>query len=114
MKSIRKIIAVVIVAVFIGAALAFTNTSSYFEITKNLDIFTTLYKELNTYYVDTINPEKLLQAGIHTMLEGLDPFTNYISETDIEGYRVEFLKLFGFGLAGVDYEAEVEPHVAML
>jgi len=34
--------------------------------------------------------------------------------TDIDGYRVEFLKLFGFGLPGVDYEADVEPHVTML
>ena len=39
---------------------------------------------------------------------------NLDAETDIAGYRTEFLKLFGFGLAGVDYEAETEPHVPML
>jgi enoyl-[acyl-carrier protein] reductase/trans-2-enoyl-CoA reductase (NAD+) len=39
---------------------------------------------------------------------------NLANETDIAGYRTEFMKLFGFGLAGVNYEAETEPHIAML
>ncbi len=59
----------------------------YFEISKNIEIFTTLYKELNTYYVDDVDPSKLMRTGVDAMLNSLDPYTNYISESDIEGYR---------------------------
>ena len=58
-----------------------------FEISKNIEIFTNLYKEINTYYVDDLNPAKLMRIGIDAMLESLDPYTNYISESEIEGYR---------------------------
>lgn len=60
----------------------------YFEIIKNLDIFTTLYKELNTYYVDEVNPTDLMEVGIEAMLESLDPYTNFIPENRIEDYRI--------------------------
>lgn len=72
----------------VGAFLAFnTPTEKYFEITKNLDIFATLYKEVNTYYVDDVDPNQLIKTGINAMLESLDPYTNYIPEDDIEDYR---------------------------
>lgn len=58
-----------------------------FEISKNLEIFANIYQELNTHYVDDIDPARLMRTGIEAMLETLDPYTNYISETDIEGYR---------------------------
>ena len=59
----------------------------YFEISKNIEIFTTLYKDLNTYYVDDLDPSKLMRTGVDAMLNSLDPYTNYISESEIEGYR---------------------------
>jgi carboxyl-terminal processing protease len=59
----------------------------YFEILKNIEIFANLYKEVNTNYVDEIDPGKLMRTGIDAMMGSLDPFTNYISESDIEGYR---------------------------
>lgn len=59
-----------------------------FEISKNIEIFTNLYKELNTYYVDDVDPSKLMRTGVDAMLNSLDPYTNYISESDIEGYRL--------------------------
>jgi carboxyl-terminal processing protease len=62
-------------------------TDSYFEISKNMEVFTTLFKELNTYYVDPIQPGKIVKKGIDAMLEDLDPYTNYITEEDIEDYR---------------------------
>ena len=72
---------------FIGL-LAFTNPGErYFEITKNLDIFATLFKEVNAYYVDEVNPNLLMKTGIESMLASLDPYTNYIPEDDIEDYR---------------------------
>lgn len=60
---------------------------SYFEISKNLDIFATLYKEINIYYVDKTNPGKLMKTAIDEMLKSLDPYTNYYPESEIEDYR---------------------------
>lgn len=60
---------------------------SYFEISKNLDIFINLFKELNLYYVDETEPGSLMEEGIDGMLESLDPYTTFIPETDIEDYR---------------------------
>jgi carboxyl-terminal processing protease len=59
----------------------------YFEIVKNLDIFATLFREVNTYYVDEINPNRLMKTGIDAMLRSLDPYTDYIPEDEIEDYR---------------------------
>lgn len=82
-------------AVFVFALLAFTSQVNYFEVTKNLDIFTTLYKELNTYYVDTLNPEKLMRSGITEMLESLDPYTDFIPEEEMEDYRTQTTGRYG-------------------
>ncbi|HHM21237.1 MAG TPA: S41 family peptidase [Bacteroidetes bacterium] len=60
---------------------------NYFEIAKNIEIFTNLYKEINTGYVDELDPSQLMKTGLDAMLESLDPYTNYISEGQIEGYR---------------------------
>ena len=79
--------------IVLGIALAITSvvsvgfTDSYFEISKNLDIFTTLYKELNTFYVDESEPGKLMKTGIDAMLKSLDPYTTYIPESEIEDFR---------------------------
>jgi len=59
----------------------------YFLIAKNIDIFTTLFKEVNTYYVDEVSPNQLMTHGITEMLRNLDPYTNYIPEDRIEDYR---------------------------
>ena len=64
-----------------------TESERYFDIAKNLDIFATLFKEVNTYYVDEITPSKLVKTGIDAMLKSLDPYTNYIPEDDIEDFR---------------------------
>ncbi len=58
-----------------------------FEISKNLEIFANIYRELNTNYVDDVDPAGIMRTGIEAMLETLDPYTNYISEADIESYR---------------------------
>jgi len=67
--------------------LGFTNDQKNFEIAKNLDIYYTLFRELNTFYVDDINPNKLVKTSIDKMLESLDPYTNYITEADMEDFR---------------------------
>ena len=62
-------------------------SEKYFAIAKNLDIFTTLYKEVNTFYVDEVDPGTVMKKGIDEMLSSLDPYTVYIPEDEIEDYR---------------------------
>ena len=72
-----------------------TENERYFDIAKNLDIFATLFKEVNTYYVDEVTPGKLVKTGIDAMLKSLDPYTNYISEDDIEDFRTQTTGQYG-------------------
>ena len=58
-----------------------------FEIAKNLDIYYSLFRELNTFYVDEVDPGKLVKKSIDDMLQSLDPYTNYIAESDIEDFQ---------------------------
>lgn len=69
------------------ALVGFKYEDRYFEIAKNLDIFATLFKELNALYVDEINPNKAMRTSITSMLKELDPYTNFYPEDDIEDYR---------------------------
>ena len=76
-----------LVLIFSLSTISFFSTGfvdNYFEIAKNLDIFTTLYKELNTFYVDDTDPGDLMKKGIDEMLKSLDPYTTYIPESEIE------------------------------
>jgi carboxyl-terminal processing protease len=85
-----------------AVGVAFTN-SNYFEMAKNIEIYANVYKELNTHYVDDIDPAKLMRIGIDAMTNSLDPFTNYISEADIEGYRIQSTGKYG----GVGFRTDV-------
>ncbi|QHV95253.1 S41 family peptidase [Spirosoma endbachense] len=58
----------------------------FFEIARNLDIYATLFKELNMYYVDEINPNRMVKTSIDAMLKALDPYTNFFAEDEIEDY----------------------------
>lgn len=84
MKSV-KLIFIFLVALNINA-LAQVPGSSSFELSKNLDILTTVYKELNNNYVDEVNYGDLMKTGIDAMLDKLDPYTVFISEAEIEDY----------------------------
>jgi carboxyl-terminal processing protease len=114
MTRLKKFIVLGTIVAVAFVPIAFTTSPSYFEITKNLDIFTTLYKELNTYYVDTLNPEKLMHAGISEMLESLDPYTDYIPEEDMDDYRQQTTGKYG-GIGAVigtrgDWVVVTEPY----
>ncbi len=85
-KMKRKIFLVVSAAVML-ITVAFTNNTDQFELSKNLDVFASLYRELNTRYVDETDPGKLMKTGIDAMLESLDPYTNYYPESEIEDYK---------------------------
>ncbi len=81
----KKIAVGILITVGSLGSMAFVN--NYFEISKNLEIFTSTYKEINSNYVDDVDPAKLMRTGIEAMVESLDPYTNYISESEIEDYR---------------------------
>lgn len=69
--------------------LAFKQAEDYFEISKNLDIFASVYKEVNTAYVDEVKPGELIKVSIDAMLKSLDPYTNFYSESEAEDYRFQ-------------------------
>ncbi|MDB5136971.1 MAG: family peptidase [Mucilaginibacter sp.] len=62
-----------------------------FQIAKNLDVFASVYKEVNINYVDDINSSKMLKTGVDAMLEGLDPYTEFVPESEIEDYRLHYV-----------------------
>ena len=79
--------AIVGLVLVVGMAFTYQQKERYFDIIKNLEIFSNMYKEVNSNYVDEIDPNQLMKVGIDAMLATLDPFTNYFSESQIEGWR---------------------------
>jgi carboxyl-terminal processing protease len=78
---------VFIVSILLVGALSFSFVKAdLFEISKNLEIFHSLYRVLNESYVDDTKPGQLMKTAIDGMLESLDPYTNYITENDIEDF----------------------------
>ena len=78
---------VIVFLLFANVLSTSAQNTNYFETSKNIEIFTDLYKELDMYYVDEINSGDLIKTAIDEMLESLDPYTTYIPESDIEDYR---------------------------
>ena len=96
MKKIKKY--TLILSLFIASILSFGFVDNFFEISKNLDIFSSLYKELNIFYVDETDPGELMKTGIDAMLESLDPYTTYIPESEKEDF--EFMTTGQYGGIG--------------
>jgi carboxyl-terminal processing protease len=82
---LRYVLLIAAMSGYVFVSVSFVD--NYFEVSKNLDIFATLFRELNIYYVDEIKPGDLMKKGIDSMLESLDPYTDYIPESEIEDYR---------------------------
>ncbi|MDQ6481018.1 S41 family peptidase [Dyadobacter sp. LHD-138] len=85
----KKYLRSILIATPVVAGLVFVSFKQddrLFEIARNLDIYATLFKELNAYYVDEINPNQLIKTSIDGMLRSLDPYTVYYAEDDIEDY----------------------------
>lgn len=82
----RKIVLPVLATSIFLTTTAFQN--DFFEIAKQLEIFTTLFKELNMNYVDETNPGDLMDTAIKSMLADLDPYTNFMNEQDVEAARI--------------------------
>ncbi|OCX52382.1 peptidase S41 [Mucilaginibacter sp. PPCGB 2223] len=77
--------------VFAFAVVLWSFNDDLFQISKNLDVFASVYKEININYVDEINPSKLVKTGVDAMLEGLDPYTEFVPESEIEDYKLKYV-----------------------
>ena len=86
-RLIKKqvLIPILALAVLVGAS---SFKSDFFEIAKQIEIFTTLFKELNMNYVDETNPAELMDSAIKNMLGELDPYTQFLNEQDVESYKI--------------------------
>jgi carboxyl-terminal processing protease len=78
---------IIIVIVLVSSVVSVSYVNKNFEISKNLDIYATLFRELVINYVDEVNAADLMRKGIDEMLSSLDPYTNFIPESDIEDFR---------------------------
>ncbi len=87
-KMLGKKILIPAFAVIIFVAGSGFIKSDFFEIAKQIEIFTTLFKELNMNYVDETNPAELMDTAIKNMLDDLDPYTKFLNEQDVETYRI--------------------------
>lgn len=90
----KHLLLVAIFAFGLGSFVAPQN-DKYFDIIKNLDIFATLFKEVNAQYVDEINPNTFMQTGINAMMSSLDPYTRFYPEDEIEDVRTQTTEQFG-------------------
>lgn len=114
MKLVKSLYGSLILATCLIANNVNAQDDRYFEISKNLQTFAEVYKELNANYVDELDPGELMKIGIDAMVNSLDPYTKYISEAQIESYRIndqETYKGIGARMELIDgYVTIVEPY----
>jgi len=95
-QKIRKPFAYFIGIVLLSFTLfSFNQGTNYFELSKNLDIFAAVFREVNSYYVDEVDAGKLMKKAIDEMLNSLDPYTNFISEAEAEDFRFQMTGQYG-------------------
>lgn len=104
----------IVFAFVLVGLVSFKGVDTYFEISKNMDLFSTVFREINTYYVDEIDAGKLTKKAIDEMLNTLDPYTNYISEAEAEDFRFQMTGQYGgvgaqIGTKG-DYVVITDPY----
>lgn len=88
MKKVKTILLCSALAI---ASLTLAFKEDLFQVSKNLDVFASLYKEININYVDDTNPSELMKHGIDAMLGSLDPYTEYVPESEIEDYKLKYI-----------------------
>ena len=109
----KRIFALLMIGLM-GMSFSVYQNDKLYEISKNIEIFVKVYKELNHNYVDDLDPSKLMRTGIDAMVGSLDPYTNYISESQVESYRISTEGKYQ-GIGGVvkqigDYVTIIEPY----
>ncbi len=86
MTKLKKGI-LILLSVLVGSVL-FAFRTDYFEVAKQMEIYTTMFKEINMYYIDEINPAKLTDTAIKNMLNDLDPYTKFYDEQGVEDVKI--------------------------
>lgn len=86
-KKHRTTIITILLVLTVSISFAFDKDKKDFEMSKGLDLYYSVLRELNMFYVDTIEPEKLIKSSIDNMLQDLDPYTNYISEREMDNFK---------------------------
>lgn len=87
---------------------SFAYRPDYFEISKQLDIYTSVFKEVSLYYVDDTDPGELTQKALNSMLSSLDPYTNYIPEEAVEDFKIRQTGNYGgIGASVGNYEGQM-------
>lgn len=104
----------IVIALALGCIGLFSFVDNDFKLTKSIDIFLNLFKELNYSYVDDVDPEKLIQSGIDGMLKTLDPYTTYIPESEADEFKFQTTGQYG-GIGALirridDYVIIAEPY----
>jgi len=72
----------------LAICVSYSFKSTFFEVAKQIEIYNTLFKELNMYYINEINPAELTNKAIKNTLKGLDPYTNFYNEQDVEDAKI--------------------------
>lgn len=110
----KKLVVPFLAAAILVGASSFSFKSDFFEIAKQIEIFTTLFKELNMNYVDETNPAELMDSAIKNMLDKLDPYTRFLNEQDVEAFKINNSGEYsGIGALIRSYESKlliVEPY----
>ena len=101
-----KRIGILFLGLVLNIGLIAQEKQNNFEIVKSIDIYNNLMRELNVNYVDEINPAELNEAAINAMLDGLDPYTVFIPESDIENYKLMITGEYGGIGALIQYDGE--------
>jgi len=83
---------------------AFRISDDYFQISRNLQIFADIYREANLKYVDNIKPGDFMKKGVDAMLASLDPYTEYIPESDLEDFKMKYVNPEYGGIGAIVYE----------
>lgn len=105
MLRLKKAIIFSILGIFSLGLFAFQQ-DNLFEISKHIDIFTTLFRELNATYVDDFSVEKITSKGIEAMLESLDPYTEYIPDSEVKAFKLSHVSNEYAGIGALVQEQE--------
>lgn len=110
---LRKKKLLIVLAISVSAIVSISFVEDYyFEVSKNLDIFTMVFRDVNIYYVDSLQPGELMKKGIDAMLRTLDPYTVYIPESDIEDYKMTHISAEYGGIGALVHQRNGEVEIS--
>ncbi len=111
LRKQKKMLIVLTIAAGSLVSLSFVE-DYYFEVSKNLDIFTMVFRDINVYYVDSLQPGDLMKKGIDAMLKTLDPYTVFIPESDVEDYKMTHISAEYGGIGALVHQRNGEIEIS--